>query len=103
MGDAAAAGLMERFADLVRQAAHEHNGTVVKQIGDEFMLVFTDPTDAIACGVDIEAAASDQAQFPAVRQGAHTGRPCTGRATTSGPPSTLPPVSSLKPTGTSSW
>jgi len=74
MGDAAAAGLMERFADLVRQAAHEHNGTVVKQIGDEFMLVFTDPTDAIACGVDIEGAASDQAQFPAVRQGAHTGR-----------------------------
>lgn len=74
MGDAAAAGLVERFADLVGLAAHEHNGRVVKQIGDEFMLVFTVPGDAIGCGLDIEAAASAEAQFPAVRQGGHTGR-----------------------------
>ena len=74
MGDAAAASLVERFADLVRMAPHEHHGRVVKQIGDEFMLVFTVPVDAIGCGLDIEAAASAEDQFPAVRQGGHTGR-----------------------------
>ena len=74
MGDAAAAALMERFSGLVRRAALEHNGTVVKQIGDEFMLAFTEPAAAVACGLDIEAAASAEEQFPAVRQGAHAGR-----------------------------
>jgi class 3 adenylate cyclase/YHS domain-containing protein len=74
MGDAAAAGLMERFGDLVHQAAHEHHGTVVKQIGDEFMLAFTRPVDAVACGLSIERAVSAEEKFPAVRQGAHAGR-----------------------------
>jgi adenylate cyclase len=73
MGDAAAAGVMERFSDLVRTAARQHHGKVVKQIGDEFMLAFTDPASAVACGVDIDAAASAEAQFPALRLGAHAG------------------------------
>ncbi|HET6920005.1 MAG TPA: adenylate/guanylate cyclase domain-containing protein [Jiangellaceae bacterium] len=74
MGDPAAASLVERFSHLVRAAAGRHHGTVVKQIGDEFMLVFTDPTSAVSCGLTIEAAVSAEPQFPAVRQGAHTGR-----------------------------
>jgi class 3 adenylate cyclase/DNA-binding transcriptional MerR regulator len=74
MGDPAAASLVERFSALVRTAASRHSGTVVKQIGDEFMLVFTDPAAAVSCGLAIEAAVSAEAQFPAVRQGAHTGR-----------------------------
>jgi class 3 adenylate cyclase len=74
MGDPAAASLVERFSHLVRAAAGRHHGTVVKQIGDEFMLVFTDPTAAISCGLAIEAAVSAEPQFPAVRQGAHSGR-----------------------------
>jgi adenylate cyclase len=74
MGDPAAASLVERFSHLVRAAAGRHHGTVVKQIGDEFMLVFTHPTSAVSCGLTIEAAVSAEPQFPAVRQGAHTGR-----------------------------
>ncbi|HLM63349.1 MAG TPA: adenylate/guanylate cyclase domain-containing protein [Acidimicrobiales bacterium] len=74
MGDPAAASLVERFSHLVRAAAGRHHGTVVKQIGDEFMLVFTDPTSAVSCGLAIEAAVCAEPQFPAVRQGAHTGR-----------------------------
>jgi adenylate cyclase len=73
MGDPAAADLVERFSHLVRAAAGRHHGTVVKQIGDEFMLVFTKPTSAVSCGLAIEAAVSAEPQFPAVRQGAHTG------------------------------
>ena len=73
MGDAAAAGLMERFSDLVREAARDADGRVVKQIGDEFMLAFTDPASAVSCGLDIEAATSAEPQFPAVRMGAHRG------------------------------
>jgi adenylate cyclase len=73
MGDAAAASLMERFSDLVRQAAAQWHGRVVKQIGDEFMLSFTDPSAAATCGLDIVGAAAAQPQFPALRLGAHTG------------------------------
>jgi adenylate cyclase len=73
MGDAAAAGVVERFSDLVRRAAGACHGRVVKQIGDEFMLVFTEPSAAITCGLDIDAATRREAQFPALRLGAHTG------------------------------
>lgn len=73
MGDAAAAQLMERFSDLVRRAAVGWHGRVVKQIGDEFMLAFGDPASAVRCGLEIEAAAVAEPQFPAVRMGAHTG------------------------------
>jgi adenylate cyclase len=73
MGDAAAATLMERFSDLVREAALRCHGRVVKQIGDEFMLAFRDPRSALSFGLEIEAAASAEAQFPAVRMGAHHG------------------------------
>jgi class 3 adenylate cyclase len=74
MGDPAAASLIERFSHLVRVAASRHHGTVVKQIGDEFMLVFTHPPSAVSCGLAIDHAVSAEPQFPAVRQGAHTGR-----------------------------
>ena len=73
MGDAAAARLMERFSDLVRDAARRCQGTVVKQIGDEFMLAFSDPGSAVHFGLQIEAETSAEPQFPAVRMGAHRG------------------------------
>ena len=74
MGDDAAARLMARFSDLVREAARDNHGHLVKQIGDEFMLAFTDPGAAVRCGLQIEAAASAEPRFPAVRMGAHRGR-----------------------------
>jgi class 3 adenylate cyclase/YHS domain-containing protein len=73
MGDVVAAEVVERFSGLVRDSANRWNGKVVKQIGDEFMVVFSDARDALHCGLEIEAHCSDQPNFPAVRLGAHTG------------------------------
>jgi len=73
MGDDAAARVVERFSDLVREAARRHAGKVVKQIGDEFMLVFADPSNGVQCGLDIGDAISVEPQFPAARVGAHHG------------------------------
>ncbi len=74
MGDLKMAEVLERFSVLVRRAVARHDGHVVKQIGDAFMLVFHTPRAAVACAVDIEAAASREPQFPAVRGGGHWGR-----------------------------
>jgi class 3 adenylate cyclase/YHS domain-containing protein len=73
MGDHAAAQVLERFSGVVREAANKSNGRVVKQIGDAFMLVFSDAKDAVACALEIDRQATSEAQFPAVRSGIHAG------------------------------
>ena len=73
MGDDTAARVVERFSELVRDAAARCGGKVVKQIGDEFMLAFSDPTEAVECGLNIETAVSREDNFPAVSIGAHHG------------------------------
>ena len=73
MGDAAAAGVLDRFSDLVREAANRCDGRVVKQIGDEFMLVFPSAEAAVRCGTEITARAAAEPQFPSLRIGAHAG------------------------------
>jgi class 3 adenylate cyclase/YHS domain-containing protein/DNA-binding transcriptional MerR regulator len=73
MGDDAAARVVERFSNLARDAAARHRGRIVKQIGDEFMLAFADPTDAVSCGLDIDVTVSAEKNFPAVSIGAHHG------------------------------
>ncbi|MBF6557692.1 MAG: MerR family transcriptional regulator, partial [Acidimicrobiales bacterium] len=73
MGDVAAANVVERFSDLVRDAAGRYDGRVVKQIGDEFMLVFSQAQNAAACGVEIRTMADSEAQFPGLHMGAHFG------------------------------
>lgn len=71
MGDTAAAAVLERFSDLVREAASECDGRVLKQIGDEFMLVFPSGEQALRCGQSIITKAASEQQFPDVRLGAH--------------------------------
>jgi class 3 adenylate cyclase len=73
MGDAKAAEILERFAVLVRECVGRHDGQVVKQIGDGFMLMFHSARAAIACALDIEERAGQEPQFPAVRSGVHWG------------------------------
>jgi class 3 adenylate cyclase len=73
MGDAAAADILERFSDLVRQAVFRWDARLVKQIGDAFMLVFGDARSAVACALEIESRAAKETQFPAVRAGIHWG------------------------------
>jgi len=73
MGDAAAARVVERFSDMVRDTAADCDGQVLKQIGDEFMLVFPDPQRAVSFGVGIQRAAASEPRFPALRIGAQSG------------------------------
>jgi class 3 adenylate cyclase len=73
MGDAAAADVIERFSSIVRPTVAGCHGRIVKQIGDAYMLVFFEPTAAVACALDIEERAAAESQFPAVRAGAHWG------------------------------
>lgn len=73
MGDESAADVLARFGTLVRRCAHEHNGRIVKQIGDAFMLTFTEPKDAVGFGRSIVAGSAAESQFPALHVGAHHG------------------------------
>ena len=73
MGDATAAQVLDRFSDLVRRCVFAHDGRLVKQIGDAFMLVFGDAPSAVDCALDIRAAALEEPEFLGTRQGVHWG------------------------------
>lgn len=73
MGDAAAAEVVARFSELVREAVNRHHGRVVERIGDAFMLTFGDPREAVTCALEICERAGEEAQFPALRGGIHFG------------------------------
>lgn len=73
MGDLAATEVLDRFARLVREAAARRQGRVVKQIGDAFLLVFSEASAALACAVEIEQRGAAEPQFTAVRSGLHWG------------------------------
>src|SRR5207245_5330277 len=51
----------------------QHGGRIVKQIGDAFMLTFTQPADAVEFGLDILGRVAEESLFPAVHVGAHHG------------------------------
>jgi adenylate cyclase len=74
MGDSVAAQVVDRFGELVRKNTAGCGGRIVKQIGDAFMIVFIEASDAVACGLAIEEAVGEESQFPAVHIGAHTGQ-----------------------------
>jgi adenylate cyclase len=74
MGDQAAAQVLDRFSQLVREAVSRREGRVVKQLGDAFMLVFPEPGPAVACALEIEARTAAEPQFPAARGGVHWGQ-----------------------------
>jgi len=73
MGDLAAAGILDRFSELVRHEVHAAGGRVVKQIGDEFMLVFSDPVTAVRAALEIRHATEREPAFLATRIGVHHG------------------------------
>jgi class 3 adenylate cyclase len=73
MGDEAASRVIQRFAELVYDAATRWTGRVVKQIGDAAMLVFFDPQAAVSFSLDLVEAARCEASFPAARCGVHWG------------------------------
>lgn len=72
-GDEVAAEVLDRFDGLVRRLVHGHRGTLIKQIGDAFMLTFNDPADAVRFAIALEEAAAGEEHFPALRIGIHAG------------------------------
>jgi class 3 adenylate cyclase len=74
MGEVHAAAVLARFSSLVRAAVRGWKGRIVKQIGDAFMIVFTDPEDALRCGLEIGRRAEGEPHFPACRLGVSWGR-----------------------------
>lgn len=74
MGDHVAANVLGRFGATVRASAGRHNGRIVKQIGDAFMLTFDQPVDAIEFGLDMDRFVDEEPHFPALHIGAHHGR-----------------------------
>ena len=73
MGDQTAADVLRRFSNSVRSCATRHAGRISKQIGDAFMLTFSEPTDAIEFGLAMERVVDTEPQFPALHIGAHYG------------------------------
>jgi class 3 adenylate cyclase len=72
-GDEAAAEILDRFDELVRGLLDEHNGNLVKQIGDEFMVAFADASNAVRFVVALDRAATGEVNFPALRTGVNAG------------------------------
>jgi adenylate cyclase len=63
MGDAEAARVLDRFSDLVRESAAAYDGRVLKQMGDEFMLVFPSSGSAVRIGAHSGTALYREADY----------------------------------------
>jgi class 3 adenylate cyclase len=73
MGDLTATNILNRFSTLVRATAHRYDGTVVKQIGDGFLIVFLDAPSAVRAAADLHRRLCEEPQFPAMHAGIHYG------------------------------
>jgi adenylate cyclase len=72
-GDDTAVRVLDRMDAIVRPLLVEHDGKVVKQVGDGFMLVFRDPANAVKFAVDTQAQLARDPELPAIRVGINTG------------------------------
>jgi adenylate cyclase len=73
MGDQAAANVLRRFSATVRSSASKHGGRILKQIGDAFMLMFTQPAGAVEFGLAMDGFVDTEPPFPSLHVGAHYG------------------------------
>jgi WD40 repeat protein/class 3 adenylate cyclase len=61
-GDAAAALLAKKFADLARDAVEARSGRVIELRGDEALAVFTAPAQAVRAAIEFQATCSEESQ-----------------------------------------
>jgi class 3 adenylate cyclase len=73
MGDMTATTILDRFSTLARAIAHRYDGTVVKQIGDGFLVVFLDAPSAVRAAGELHRQLCEEPQFPAMHAGIHYG------------------------------
>jgi adenylate cyclase len=72
-GDETAMDVLDRIDTIVRPLLVEHDGKLVKQVGDGFMLVFRDPAAAVRFAVATQTELARDADLPAIRVGINTG------------------------------
>jgi adenylate cyclase len=72
-GDQAAIDTMTRIDAAARSLALDHDGKVVKQIGDALMLAFRDSADAVLFAAELEQVVRGDASMPGLRIGMHCG------------------------------
>jgi adenylate cyclase len=72
-GDDMAIRVLDRIDTIVRPLLVEHDGKLVKQVGDGFMLVFRNPAAAVRLAVATQAELARDPDLPAIRVGVNTG------------------------------
>jgi adenylate cyclase len=72
-GDDAAMRVLDRIDAIVRPLVVEHDGKVVKQVGDGFMLAFRDPAAAVRFSIAAQSELAQAADLPAIRGGINAG------------------------------
>jgi class 3 adenylate cyclase/DNA-binding transcriptional MerR regulator len=72
-GDEAAFELIDRTDSAIRGLLVRHEGRLVKQIGDEFMLMFVDEVNAVRFASDLQSHLGRQERQAAARIGMHSG------------------------------
>jgi adenylate cyclase len=72
-GDAEAVAAVDSFNSVVARVAEDHGLSVIKGIGDAFLLAGEDATSAMAAAREIVAAMGGIERAPAVRIGIHAG------------------------------
>ena len=78
LGDERWIGLLRSHNSIFRQRLAAHDGIEVKNQGDGFMLVFSDPAAALRCAAEVQHALAERAAASPdegirVRMGMHTG------------------------------
>ncbi|MDR6912869.1 class 3 adenylate cyclase [Rhodococcus fascians] len=76
LGDRGWVKLLEKHNKLICKHVADHGGHVVKSQGDGYMLAFSDPTEAVRCGVEVQEALlenPDRWDHIRVRMGIHVG------------------------------
>jgi adenylate cyclase len=72
-GDEAAVDVVDRFDRAVRGACVLHHGRVVKQIGDEFMLIFREALDGVRFAIELRHGMGHADESVQLRTGIHHG------------------------------
>jgi class 3 adenylate cyclase len=72
-GDDTAVRVLDLIDAVVRRKLVEHDGKLVKHVGDGFMLAFRDPADAVRFALATQAELARDPDLPAIRVGINTG------------------------------
>ena len=65
--------MLDRIEAIVRPLLVEHEGKLVKRVGDGFMLAFRAPADAVRFAIATQSELGADAELPAIRVGINAG------------------------------